>query len=172
MNHMLVDILSKSKYFSSAKQLMLRDYFPRSGSRNPAKYDMTWQLVDVSYCCKELYLWYGRGSNYLWLQKQMKIEIIKLWINCEKIITRLRTNISWRLKSLLHFLIAQTFLFCFHCGTISTLSLHHYYLGRILHDSVYFFLDKVEAHYCTFLIHFFFLLIKRNLTDLVEGNNE
>ena len=40
LNHLLEDVLSKSKYLSSVKQLILQDYFPRGGSRNPAKYKM------------------------------------------------------------------------------------------------------------------------------------
>ena len=37
LNHLLEDILSKRKYFTPAKQLLLQNYFSRGGSRNPAK---------------------------------------------------------------------------------------------------------------------------------------
>ena len=40
LNHLPGDILPKRKYFSSAKLLILYNYFPRGGSRNPVKYKM------------------------------------------------------------------------------------------------------------------------------------
>ena len=40
LNHLLEDVLLKSKYLSSVKQLILQDCFPRGGSRNPEKYKM------------------------------------------------------------------------------------------------------------------------------------
>ena len=42
-------------------------------------------------------IWQGFW-NRIWLQKQMEIKIIKLWVNSKKIITKLKKNIPWRLK--------------------------------------------------------------------------
>ena len=93
-----------------------------------------------------------------------------------------------KIANSIHFLIAQTFLFCFHCGAISTLSPN---------TRVAVFPDKrISLRNITFitaiLVESFmtgytpgsnwkpitlasksiFTLIKKNLRDLVVGNDE
>ena len=87
----------------------------------------------------------------------------------------------------LHFLAAQTFLFCFHCGAISTLapktraaifSVKHV----SLHSSTFITTILVESFMIgytpgsnwepiTLFSKSIFRLVKKNLRDLVVGNN-
>ena len=60
--------------------------------------NITWSTSqqDLTACGRLLH---GRSSKLFWLKKQIEIEIIKLWVNSDKIIAWLRTNIPRRLKS-------------------------------------------------------------------------
>ena len=57
-------------------------------------------FVDINYCHKKspLFIWQGFWNQDR-LQRQVEIEIIKLWVISNKVIAWLQTSIPWRLQS-------------------------------------------------------------------------
>ena len=104
------------------------------------------------------------GSNRVWLQKQMEIQTLNY-----ELIPRKLLLVS---EQTLHFLITQTFLFCFPCVAVSTLLPNtrvaifpdkHIWrrsitfiitLGRILDDWIYSILAQTGNPYLYFLNQF------------------